>query len=169
MPEIINIVSMISIVGKSKSGKTTLIEKLIPEIKGRGYRVGTIKHVSHDVEMDRKGKDSWRHKEAGADTVLIASDNRIALVRDEQYQSPVDLAKYFPEMDLVIAEGFKNTDQPKIEVLRKECRREPICMNDEKLVALVTDMDVDAGVPRFGLEDIKGLTDFIEKRFLATP
>jgi molybdopterin-guanine dinucleotide biosynthesis protein B len=104
---------IISVVGKSKSGKTTLIEKLIPELKKRGYRVGTVKHASHDFDMDKKGKDSWRHKAAGADTVIVASRERIVMIKDENFVQLESIEKYFDDVDLVITEGLKGSKRKK--------------------------------------------------------
>jgi len=157
---------IISVVGKSKSGKTTLIEKLIPELKKRGYRIGTIKHAFHDFDVDKKGKDSWRHKTAGADTVIVASRDRIAMVKDENSVSLESSEKYFDDVDLVITEGFKKESRPKIEVCRADRNKEPLCKDDKTLFALVTDTDISLNVPRFGLEEIKALADLIEKKYL---
>lgn len=157
---------IISVVGKSKSGKTTLIEKLIPELKKRGYRVGTVKHASHDFDMDKKGKDSWRHKTAGADTVIIASSDRIAMMKDENSVSLESIEKYFDDVDLVITEGFKKENRPKIEVCRADRDQKPLCKDDKTLFAFVTDTDIILNVPTFGLEEIKALADLIEKRYL---
>lgn len=157
---------IISIVGKSKSGKTTLIEKLIPELKRRGYKIGTIKHTFHNVEFDKKGKDSWRHKNSGAETVIVASPGRIAMVRDDNCESLDCLEMYFQDMDLVITEGFKKENRPKIEIVRAATKKEPLCLDNDNRIALVTDTDIDLEVPRFGLEDIEKLADLIEKRYL---
>ena len=157
---------IISIVGKSESGKTTLIEKLIPELKKRGYRIGTVKHALHGFQIDREGKDSFRHKAAGADTVLVVSPKSIAMVKNGGSRTLDSVSEYFSDMDIVITEGYKRENKPKIEVFRKERHKEPLCRDDNNLVALVTDDDMDLNVPRFGLEDIKGLADFIEKKFL---
>jgi molybdopterin-guanine dinucleotide biosynthesis protein B len=157
---------IISIVGKSKSGKTTLIEKLIPELKRRGYKIGTIKHTFHNVEFDKKGKDSWRHKNSGAETVIVASPGRIAMVRDDNCESLDCLEMYFQDMDLVITEGFKKENRPKIEIVRAATNKEPLCLDNDNRIALVTDTDIDLEVPRFGLEDIEKLADLIEKRYL---
>lgn len=157
---------IISVVGKSRSGKTTLIEKLIPELKRRGYAIGIIKHAFHQFDMDKKGKDSWRHKAAGADTVMVVSQDRIAMVKDHPAESLESLQPYFDDMDLVMTEGFKKGNRPKIEIFRQTEHKAPLCRNDETLVAFVTDSDTDLGVPRFGLEDIEQLADFIENRFL---
>ncbi|RZB37844.1 MAG: molybdopterin-guanine dinucleotide biosynthesis adapter protein [Desulfobacteraceae bacterium Eth-SRB2] len=157
---------IISIVGKSKSGKTTLIEKLIPELKKRGYRVGTVKHASHNFDMDKKGKDSWRHKAAGADTVIVASSERIVMVKDENFVQLESIEKYFDDVDLVITEGFKKEKKPKIEVYRSHKNKKPLCNDDKTFIALVTDTDISVNVPTFGLEEIKALSDLIEKKYL---
>ena len=157
---------VISIVGKSESGKTTLIEKIIPELKKRGYKIGTIKHAYHGFDIDQKGKDSWRHKKAGADITLVASPDKIALIKDENSESLAHLEKYFDDMNLVIVEGYKKESKPKIEVFRSTRHQKPLCQDDDNLIAFVTDTDVDLKVPRFGLEDIEKLADLIEKKYL---
>jgi molybdopterin-guanine dinucleotide biosynthesis protein B len=157
---------IISVVGNSKSGKTTLIEKLIPELKNRGYRIGTIKHTSHGFDMDKKGKDSWRHKAAGADTVVIASGEKIVMVKDENSAGLERLGKYFDDMDLVITEGFKKENRPKIEIYRSHKNNLPLCENDKTVIALVTDTDIRVNIPVFGLEEIKSLADLVEKKYL---
>jgi molybdopterin-guanine dinucleotide biosynthesis protein B len=159
-------VPIISVVGKSKSGKTTLIVKLIPELKRRGYRVGTVKHASHDFDMDKKGKDSWRHKAAGADTVIVASSERIVMVKDENFVQLENIEKYFDDVDLVITEGFKKENRPKIEVYRPHNNKKPLCNDDKTVIALVTDTDISVNVPTFGLEEIEALSDLIEKKYL---
>jgi len=158
--------AMISVVGTSDVGKTTLIEKLIPELKRRGYRIGVVKHAHHGFHIDQKGKDSWRHKSAGADTVMVASPGRIAMVKDNPYEGLDSLEKYFEDMDLVITEGYKKADKPKIEVLRKSISAFPVCQENDHLFALVTDSDINAGVPKFEFDDIKSLADLIEKKYL---
>lgn len=157
---------IISVVGTSNVGKTTLIEKLIPVLKRRGYRIGVVKHAHHGFSIDRKGKDSWRHRTAGADTVMVASPGKIAMVKDEPCEDLACLEKYFEGMDLVITEGYKRETKPKIEVFRKAASKSPVCLDNHNLIALVTDADIDAKVPKFGLEDIENLADLIEKRFL---
>jgi len=158
---------IISIVGRSGSGKTTLIEKLIPELKRRGYKIGTVKHASHRVEMDQQGKDSWRHKQSGADTVIVASKAGIAMVKDENCDSLDGFKKYFDNVDLILTEGYKSGNKPKIEVVRAARHQRPICQKNNHLEALVSDVAMDADVPRFGLEDVRGLADMIEGRFLG--
>ena len=157
---------IISIVGKSESGKTTLIEKIIPELKKRGYKIGTIKHAYHGFDIDQKGKDSWRHKKAGADMTLVASPGKIAIIKDENSESLASLEKYFNDMDLVIVEGYKKENKPKIEIFRSARHRKPLFQGDDNLIAFVTDTDVDLKVPKFGLKDIEKLVDLIEKKYL---
>jgi molybdopterin-guanine dinucleotide biosynthesis protein B len=161
-------VPIISVVGKSDSGKTTLIEKLIPELRGRGYKIGVVKHAFHGFEMDHEGKDSWRHKIAGANTVVVSTKERIAMIKDAPDNTLDQIMAYFQDMDLVITEGYKREDKLKIEVFRAEAHHSLLCQNDPHLVALVTDADPSLApdVPRFGLEDIRQLADFIENQFL---
>lgn len=157
---------IISVVGKSGSGKTTLIEKLIPELKKRGYRIAVIKHAFHPFETDKEGKDSWRHKAAGADTVIVASHGRMAMVKNHPSEHIDSMEAFFSDTDIVITEGYKRENKPKIEVFRTAAHTEPLCRGNSDLVALVTDTDIDLNVPRFGLEDIQKLADFIEKKYL---
>ena len=157
---------IICIVGKSESGKTTLIEKLIPELKKRGYRIGSIKHACQRFDIDKKGKDSWRHRRAGANVVIIASTDKIAMIKDNDCESLDNLEKYFQNVDLIIAEGYNKNNKPKIEIVRKATRKKPLCLHDSKLIALVTDLDIGHRVPRFGLEEIDNLADFIENKYL---
>ena len=157
---------IICIVGRSQSGKTTLIEKLIPELKQRGYRIGTIKHSHHIFDFDKSGKDSWRHKDAGADTVIIASPGKIAMVKNDHDGTLDGLQHYFDDLDLVITEGYKKESKPKIEVVRSARHAEALLKDDRHLVAIVTDVDLTMKIPVFGLDDIDQLADFIEQNYL---
>jgi molybdopterin-guanine dinucleotide biosynthesis protein B len=161
-------IPIISVVGKSDSGKTTLIEKLVPELTRRGYRIATVKHDVHGFEVDREGKDSWRHKRAGAHTVVISSPEKVALIRDvERDLSLMEIRdKLIRDVDLVLSEGYKRDVQPKIEIFRKERHQELLCAKEDNLIAIVTDQTFNIGVPCFDLEDMKGLSSFIEKEFL---
>ncbi len=161
-------IPIISVVGKSDSGKTTLIEKVLPEFNRRGYRVATVKHDVHGFEVDREGKDSWRHKQAGAYTVVISSPEKIALIRDVEKDLTLEeiREKLIQDVDLILSEGYKKDVQPKIEIFRKEKHQELLCTKADNLVAVVSNKSFDIGVPVFGLEDVKGLADFIEKEFL---
>jgi molybdopterin-guanine dinucleotide biosynthesis protein B len=163
-------IPIISIVGKSDSGKTTLIEKLIPELTRRGYRIATVKHDIHGFEVDREGKDSWRHKKAGAHTVIISSPQRLALIRDVEKDLTLEeiREKLVQDVDLIISEGYKKDAQPKIEVFRKEKHQELLCTKKDNLAAVVTNQSFDIDVPCFDLEDMKGLADFIGKSFLPS-
>ncbi|CAN2042556.1 molybdopterin-guanine dinucleotide biosynthesis adapter protein [Candidatus Magnetomoraceae bacterium gMMP-15] len=159
---------VISIVGKSNSGKTTLLSKLIPVLKKRGYRIGVIKHSSHNIIIDHKGKDSWIHKQAGADGVAVYSDKNIALFKDINPIQTLDhiVENYFKDMELIFTEGFKREDKPKIEVFRIETHKEPLCLNnDNNLIAFVSETNFDSNVPHFGLDDVETLANFIEQKF----
>ncbi len=157
---------VVSIVGKSESGKTTLLEKLIPELKNRGYRIAIIKHAHHGFEIDKKGKDSVRHKNAGADAVMVAGKGKIAIVKDEPRESLHHLVSYFEDMDVVLSEGYKSDIAPKIEVFRKEMHEHPACLDDPLLIAFVSDTEKSERVPNFNLNEVEGLADFIESKFL---
>jgi len=159
---------LISIVGKSDAGKTTLLEKLVGELKTRGYLIGTIKHDVHGFEIDHEGKDSWRHKHAGAHTVVISSPRKVAVIKDMAAEEFLDglATKYFADVDVILTEGYKREDNPKIEVFRSYVHDQPLCTNDSRLVALVSDITLDLGVPCFGLEDIEQLADLVERKFL---
>ena len=157
---------VVSIVGKSKSGKTTLIEKIVPALKKKGYKIGIVKHAAHGFEMDKKGKDSWRHQNAGADMVIVAGLDKMAMVKTEVLEGLEPLIKYFEDMDLVITEGYKRESKPKIEVFRSVAHKNPLCIGHEDLVAFVSDVDMGLNVPYFGLEDIPQIADFIEKQYL---
>ncbi len=161
-------IPIVSIVGKSDSGKTTLIEKLVPELTRRGHRIATVKHDVHGFEVDREGKDSWRHKKAGAHTVVISSPQKAAVIRD--VKRDLNLAeirdKLIRDVDLILSEGYKRDVQPKIEIFRKEKHQELLCTREDNLIAIVSDKTFDVGVPCFGLDDMAGLSSFIEKKFL---
>ena len=157
---------VVCIVGKSGSGKTTLMEKLIPELNKMGLRVGSIKHDVHGFEMDQPGKDSWRHKQAGSKTSIISSPQRIGMVMDVDHDHSLDeLALFFPGVDIILAEGYKKRGKPKVEIFRREVHSQPLCRNDETLIALMTDTNVDLGVPRFTTDDVRGVAVFLAERF----
>ncbi len=162
-------IPIVSIVGKSNSGKTTLIEKLIPELNQRGYRVATVKHDVHGFEMDKEGKDSWRHRKAGTYCTVISSPEQLALIRTMDHDANLDEIRdrFIDDVDILITEGYKKDKAPKVEIFRREEHKEPLCMQDDKLVALVSNQKFDLGVPCLELDDIKGLADIVEQKFLA--
>ena len=156
----------VSVVGNSGSGKTTFLEKLIPEMICRGLKVGTIKHDVHGFEMDKPGKDSWRHKQAGASATVISSPYQIGMVMDVAYDhTPEELLPLFNGMDIILTEGYKRGDHPKMEMFRTEIINEPLCKNDRSLLALITDSDVDFDVPVFSSGAVKQVADFLIKHF----
>lgn len=158
---------IISIAGRSGSGKTTFLEKLLPLLKGRGYRVGVLKHAHCGITMDREGKDSWRHKKAGAAATLVIAPGGVVLQKDWEMAGIEDVIPYLSDMDLVIVEGFKQADLPKLEIFRMAAGHErPLFMGDPRLVAFITDSDYAPEVPVFGLEEAERVADFIESRYL---
>jgi len=165
-----SVIPILSIVGKSDSGKTTLIEKLVPELTRRGYRIATVKHDIHGFEVDREGKDSWRHKQAGAHSVVISSPTKAALIRDVERDMNLEeiREKLIRDVDLILSEGYKKDVQPKVEVFRKEKHKKLLCTKKDHLVAIVSNRKFRVGVPCFDLEDTKGLANFIEKEFLKS-
>ncbi|MDT8380163.1 MAG: molybdopterin-guanine dinucleotide biosynthesis protein B [Desulfotignum sp.] len=158
---------IISISGKSNTGKTTFLVKLIAELTQKGYRIGSAKHTHHDIDLDRKGKDSWRHKQAGARATLVITDHQIAMVKDDHRTDIEKMHAYLQNMDLILAEGFKRQALPKIEIFRTDGPHDhPLFLDHPDLIALVTDAEITPSVPVFGLEDIESVAAFIQDRFL---
>jgi molybdopterin-guanine dinucleotide biosynthesis protein B len=161
-------IPVVSIVGKSNSGKTTLIEKLIPVLNRRGYRVATVKHDVHGFELDKEGKDSWRHRRAGSHSTIISSSAQLALIRNMDHDAPLEEIRdrFVEGVDIIITEGYKKGSAPKVEVFRKEVHQEPLCTREDNLVAFVSNQHFDLGVPCLDLNDCEGLADLIERTFL---
>lgn len=159
---------IVSVVGKANSGKTTLLEKLIPALIARGLRVGTIKHHVHDFDMDKPGKDTWRHKRAGAQVVALSSPTGLALIRDTAGDLPLAelVQDYFAGMDLVLTEGYKTGPAPKVEIFRPGLHPSPLDNRDPTWIAMVSDAQRDFGLPRFALDDAQGLADFLIRTLL---
>jgi len=157
---------VVSIVGRSKSGKTTLLEKLLRELSLRGYRIATIKHVYHRMSFDKPDKDSWRHLEAGSMATIASSKDKLVLVRPVAQETNLnEIVRILAEdWDLILTEGFKHHDAPKIEVHRREVG--PPLSGIKKLIAIVTDEPLETKARQFGFEDTKGLADFIETGFI---
>ncbi len=163
------VIPIVSIVGESDTGKTTLIEKIIPELTRRGYRVATIKHHGHGFDLDHEGKDSWRHKQAGARVTVLASPRQVAVVEDVVRDQDIAELRdnYIRNVDIILTEGFKKTGQPKIEVFRADRKGDIISRGDENLLAVVGDKPPDVDVPCFDRHDVTGVADLIETRFLT--
>jgi len=161
-------IPIVSIVGRSDSGKTTLIEKLIPELVRRGYRVATIKHDVHGFDMDHEGKDSWRHKHAGARISIISSPWKIGIVEDvdRDHELAEIRDRYIHDVDLILSEGYKRNTHPKIEVFRSVMNHELLCTPEDNLLALASARHFDLGVPCVDINDVGGLAEIIEKRIL---
>ncbi|MEW5960427.1 MAG: molybdopterin-guanine dinucleotide biosynthesis protein B [Chloroflexota bacterium] len=158
---------VVSIIGKSNSGKTTLIEKLLRELRRRGYRLATIKHHFHmDQSLDTPGKDSYRHAQAGAErVVLVAPLTTVTFDYPPQPPTPQEIATHMPDFDLVLAEGFKGAELPAIEVLRAERNTIPIG-NPDYLLAIAADFPLVSACPVFDLNDATGLADLLERKVL---
>lgn len=159
---------IISIVGESKSGKTTLIEKLISELKSRGYRVATIKHSVHGLNLDTPGKDSWRHIQAGSAATAIVSPDRIVLIKTITAEPDLnEIARLFDEdYDIILAEGFKQSQASKVEVHRKAAG--PTLSRVNNLIAIATDEPLETKTRQFSLNDVLGLADFLESDFIKS-
>jgi len=159
---------VISIVGKAKSGKTTLIERLVAELKRRGYRVATIKHSPKGFELDQPGKDSWRLARSGSDAVVISSRQKLAMIRPQDHDATIEEVVRFlgPDFDIVLAEGFRKGSALKIEVHRKELG-EGLLLSPKQLLAIVTDETLEADVPQFSWEDIAAVASFIEEKLIS--
>ena len=165
---------VVSIVAKSGTGKTTLLEKLIAELKTRGFRVGAVKHDAHSFSIDHEGKDSWRLTQAGADTMLITSPAKVAMVKqnpqDREPELSETLAAYCGDLDIILTEGFKRSSMPKIEVSRKERSERLLCRDEEHdptLIAVAADRPLELDVPVYDINDAVGLSDLIVERFLS--
>jgi molybdopterin-guanine dinucleotide biosynthesis protein B len=155
---------VLGLAGWSGSGKTTLMVRLIPALKTRGLSVSTIKHAHHRFDVDTPGKDSFRHREAGASEVLVASGNRWALMhelRDEPEPPLSDLLAKLSSVDLVLVEGFKREDHPKIEVHRVANGKPPLHPDDGAIIAVASDTEVGfVGMPLLDLNDVEAIADF---------
>lgn len=160
-------IPILSIVGKSSSGKTCLIEKLIAELKARGYRVGSVKHHAHSgFDIDHPGKDSWRHAQAGSDHVIIASPDKIASI--ERIDQEMSLDEIIPRMsgvDIILTEGFLRAGKPALEVVHAGRNMDLICQPPQ-LLAVASDTKIDVTIPQFHRDDAGGIVDFIERNLI---
>lgn len=159
---------VLAVSGRKNSGKTTLITKLIPLLTESGLKVATIKHDGHDFQADVPGTDTYRHLEAGAYGTAIFSEEKYMLVKKQTEVCPEWLMKQFPEADLLLLEGFKASNYPKIEVIRRENAKESVCTK-EGLIAIVSDLErgelsgVETALPLFDLQDAASVAEFIRK------
>lgn len=154
---------VLGIAGYSGAGKTTLLEKLVPLLRADGVRVSLIKHAHHGFDVDQPGKDSYRHRQAGAGEVLVASDVRWALMHENEAESPPqlqDLLAHLSPCDLVLVEGFKRAELPKLEVWRSANGKPWLHPDDPAILAAASDV-APAGLRHLALDDIAGIGDFI--------
>ena len=159
-------IPLVSFVGKSGIGKTVLIEKLVVELKRRGYRVAVLKHHAHATTIDQYGKDSWRFADAGASVVMVSSPAEVARFERVGHElSLAELAAQIEGVDLILTEGFKQEAAPKIEVSRREMGTDLVAKAEE-LIAVVSDHPVELEVPRFDLDAVEEIVSFIEEKFL---
>ncbi len=161
------------VTGWKNNGKTTLVERLVTEIAGRGLSVSTVKHAHHGFDLDEPGKDSWRHREAGAREVLVSGGARWALMhelRGADEPPLADLLAQLSAVDLVIVEGYKRDTHRKIEVRRAAAARELIAAGDASVRAVATDTPLEGfDRPQFDLDDVRGIADFMLADALSWP
>ena len=158
--------SILCFAGRSNSGKTTLIERVIPALIRPGYKGATVKHAGHGFELDTEGKDSWRHKQAGASAVVVLSKGSMAMFADLPEEIKVEEVrdKYLDsQIDLIIAEGWKSEGYPKIAVVREELSE--LNTSLDGLLAIVSMKPIEGSVPCFDRDDIDGLADLIIKHY----
>ena len=154
---------MITFVGKSGTGKTTYLERLIPVLKGRGLRLAVVKHDAHGFQMDTPGKDTYRFSAAGADVVAISSAEKMAMIQRPPRELTLDeVIAQLPPVDLILTEGYKTLPNPKIEIHRAVLNR-PLLTPPEQLLAVVTDEPVAVSCPQLSFEDLEGCADLIQE------
>ncbi len=162
---------LIGLTGWSGSGKTTLITALIPALKARGRSVSTIKHAHHSFDIDKPGKDSFVHRQAGAEEVLISSVQRWALMRELRGQDEPPLRELLTRLapvDLVLIEGFKREAHPKIEIHRAVVEKPLLYPEDPEIVAIASDPHLpEAAIPHVGLNDVEAIADLVERCAVA--
>ena len=160
---------ILSFVGRSNSGKTTLIERVIPELTRMGYRVATVKHAGHGFDLDTEGKDSWRHKQAGASAVIVVSKGSLAMFADVPEEVKVEEVRdrfLDGHTDLIIAEGWKSEHYPKIIVVRD--RLDEVNISIDGALAIVSMKPVEAAVPCIDRDDISALVKLIIRHYPRT-
>lgn len=151
------------VTGWKNAGKTTLVERLVAEFVRRGWRVSTIKHAHHDVDIDQPGRDSWRHRQAGAAEVAVVGGRRYAIMREQAEPALAEVLARLAPADLVLIEGYKREPHAKIEV--RAAGAEPLAPADPHIVAIAADVRPATGaLPWFHRDDIAGIADFIAAR-----
>jgi len=162
-------IPVVSFVGKSGSGKTTLIEKIIPELTRKGWRVATIKHSNRGFDIDREGKDSWRHRKAGARMTVMSSPEQVAVIEDSERDPGIGELrdKYIHDVDIILTEGFKGNPYPKIEVFRASLNRDMLCSEEDNLIAVASDKRLKVSVSCLNIDDAEGITQLIIDLFLG--
>ena len=160
---------VVCFVGRKNSGKTTLMEKVIVGLKAAGLRVAAVKHDAHRFEIDHPGKDSYRFQAAGADTTVISSPQKTAVVLRHQEEMPLEsiLSRFASGVDIVLAEGYKASPFPKIEVHRKATGEPLIHPAPHGLIAVATDERVDTAVPQLDIHDSECLVELIQEKYLG--
>ncbi|MBU5312996.1 molybdopterin-guanine dinucleotide biosynthesis protein B [Tissierella carlieri] len=160
-------IPVFSIIGsKSNTGKTTILCKIIKELKNRGYRVATIKHHIGDFEIDHPEKDTWKHSQAGSDIVVISSPVKIAKIEKVQEEYRLDdIISKIQNVDIIITEGYKKESKPKLEVIRKKISPNLISKESE-LFGIVTDFPLENQIPQFNFEQVREIVNLIEEKFL---
>lgn len=158
---------IVSVVGRSRVGKTTFLAKLVAELTQGGYRIGVIKHSVHAFDLAQPGKDTWRHAQAGAVAVAFASASQLVISRSLETEMSVDAiaSTLGSNLDMILTEGYKRASKPKIEVSRRALGIELVSRRED-LIAVVSDHPIELDLPRFDLDDAVGVAEFLRRRFL---
>lgn len=159
-------IPVISVIGRNSNvGKTTVVCEVVSLLKTMGLRIATIKHDSKGFDIDHPGKDTWKHAQAGSDIVIISSPKKYAYIEKRQEEYTIDeIISKIKDVDIIITEGFKNEDKPKIEVFRKGISKEPLELGSNTF-AIVTDTQLDYNIPQFQFNEIEDLVGLIVKEF----
>jgi len=154
--------NVIGVTGWKNAGKTTLVERLVAELVRRGFTVNTVKHAHHDVDVDQPGRDSWRHRQAGATEVAVVGGHRYAIMREQEEPTLAEVLARLAPADVVVIEGYKREPHRKIEV---RAGGEPMAPKDPTIIAVASDAEVsNANLPSFRRDDIAGIADFVVAR-----
>jgi len=162
-------IPVICVVGEQDSGKTTLIEALTGEIVRRGFKVSTIKHTSHSFELDKEGSDSYRHMKAGADKVALSCATQFALMEKRISEKELDDIALLlePGADIILTEGYKWLDKPKIKMIKKDSKGTHTLTKEENIIATVgRGSSIREGIPDFNIDEAHAIADFLEGKFM---